>query len=264
MEMSHTRAGAGRPLLLLHGLGGSRGTWGGILPALAAEREVVAVDLPGHGRTPPLRGDSSMDTLADAVTAWLAAQGLTGEDVAGSSMGARLALELARRGVVGAAVALAPGGFWRGWERAFFFATVAASVRLVRALQPALPRLTASPAGRALLFAQLSGRPARVPGDLALAELRAFAASPVFDELLRQLAFGPAQAGAAATPGPVTLVWGTRDAVTLPRQARRAAERFPAARLHRVRGAGHYLHWDAPAETARLVLDGTREGGGRR
>lgn len=264
MEMSHTRVGAGRPLLLLHGLGGSRETWGGILPALAAEREVVAVDLPGHGRTPPLPGEASMDTLADAVTAWLAARGLTGVDVAGSSMGARLALELARRGVAGATVALAPGGFWRGWERGFFFATVAAAIRLVRVLQPALPALTAGPAGRALLFAQLSGRPSRLPAGLALAELRAFAASPSFDELLRRLAFGPGQEGADRTPGPVSLVWGTRDRLTLPRQARRAAERFPAARLHWLRGAGHYLHWDAPAEAARLILDGTGEEGGRR
>lgn len=263
MEMSHSRVGAGRPLLLLHGLGGSRATWGGIVPALAAERQVVAVDLPGHGRTPPLPGGATMDALADAVAAWMAAQGLAGVDVAGSSMGARLALELARRGVAGATVALAPGGFWRGWERGFFFATVAASVRLVRLLQPQLPKLVASPTSRALLFAQLSGRPSRVPPDLALAELRSFAASPSFDELLRRLAFGPAQAGAAHTPGPVTLVWGTRDAVTLPRQAGRATERFPGARLHWLRGCGHYLHWDAPAETARLILDGTREREGR-
>ena len=257
MEMNHIRRGTGRPLLLIHGLGGSWRTWMNILDALAAEREVIAIDLPGHGETPPLLGEVSMDTLTEAVATWLAEQDLTGVDVVGNSMGARLVLELARRGVVGATVSLDPGGFWEGWERGFFYATVAASIRLVRLLQPVMPRLTGSPAGRALLFAQLSARPSRVPADLALAELRTFAASPSFDELLRRLAFGPAQQGAAATPGPVVIGWGTKDRLTLPRQAQRALARFPNARLYWFNGSGHYSHWDAPAEAVRLILTST-------
>ena len=257
MEINHIRRGAGRPLLLIHGLGGSWRTWMNILDALAAEREVIAIDLPGHGATPPLPGEVSMDTLAEAVTTWLAEQGLTGIDVVGNSMGARLVLELARRGVVGATVALDPGGFWKGWERGFFYATVALSIRLVRLLQPVMPRLTGSPVGRTLLFAQLSAHPWRIPAELALAELRTFAASPSFNELTRRLAFGPAQQGTPSTPGPVVIGWGTRDRLTLPRQAERAMERFPNARLQWFEGSGHYSHWDAPAEAVRLILAST-------
>lgn len=257
MEMNHIRRGAGRPLLLIHGLGGSWRTWTPVLEMLSARREVVAIDLPGHGDSPPLPGEVSMDTLAEAVTAWLDQQGLTGVDVAGNSMGARLVLELARRGVVGATVALDPGGFWKGWERGFFYATVAASIRLVRLLQPAMPRLTGSAAGRTLLFAQLSARPWAIPAAVALAEMRSFAASPSFDELTRRLAFGPAQQGAETTPGPVVIGWGQKDRLTLPRQANRALARFPHARLHWFPGSGHYTHWDAPEEAARLILDST-------
>src|SRR5215203_4078182 len=108
MDMHHVRLGAGKPLLLLHGLGGTWRSWAPVLDALAVEREVIAVDLPGFGETPPLPGPATIDTLADAVTAFMAAQGLTGVDVVGSSMGARLVLELARRGVVGAVVSLDP------------------------------------------------------------------------------------------------------------------------------------------------------------
>jgi pimeloyl-ACP methyl ester carboxylesterase len=259
MEMNHIRRGTGKPLLLIHGLGGSWRTWMNIFDALAAEREVIAIDLPGHGETPPLCGEMSMDTLADAVTSWLAEHDLTGIDVVGNSMGARLALELARRGVVGATVALDPGGFWERWERGFFYATVAASIRLVRLLQPVMPRLTGSPVGRALILAQLSARPSRIPAELALTELRSFAASPSFNELTRNLAFGPSQEGAASTPRPVVIGWGTRDRLTLPRQAERALERFPAARLHWFEGSGHYTHWDAPAEAIRLILASTGE-----
>ena len=90
--MHHVRRGAGRPLLLLHGLGGSWRSWSTVLDALAAEREVIVPDLPGFGATPPLAGEVSIAALADAVTAFLDAHGLRGTDAVGSSMGARLVL----------------------------------------------------------------------------------------------------------------------------------------------------------------------------
>ncbi len=79
-------------------------------------------------------------------------------DVVGSSMGARLMLELARRGAVGVTVALDPGGFWSTWQRAFFGTAIGLSIVLIRLLQPVMPLLTSNPVGRALLFAQLSAR----------------------------------------------------------------------------------------------------------
>lgn len=111
-HMQSTRTGAGAPLLLVHGLGGSSRSWSPILPYLAAEREVIALDLPGFGTTPPLPGEVSIRTLSDAVTAFIDEEGYRGIDAVGSSMGARLVLELARRGgVVGGVVSLDPGGF---------------------------------------------------------------------------------------------------------------------------------------------------------
>lgn len=81
----------------------------------------------------------SIRTLADALVAFLHEHDLVGVDVVGSSMGARLALELARRGEVGATVALDPGGFWRPWVRRVFGTSVALSVRLLRLLCPSFP-----------------------------------------------------------------------------------------------------------------------------
>jgi alpha-beta hydrolase superfamily lysophospholipase len=91
--MNHIRRGDGEPLLLVHGLGGSWRTWTPVLDGLAAEREVIAVDLPGHGETPPLSGEVSVDALADAVASFLSATDLEGVDVVGNSMGGRLVLE---------------------------------------------------------------------------------------------------------------------------------------------------------------------------
>jgi pimeloyl-ACP methyl ester carboxylesterase len=141
--MHDIRRGAGPPLLLVHGLGSSARSWSPIIDALAAHRRVIAVDLPGFGTTPPLAGEVSIRTLADALTDYLRAEGLLGIDAVGSSMGARLVLELARRGgVLGGVVSLDPGGFWQGWQRRAFFASIALSIRLVRLLQAIMPLLT--------------------------------------------------------------------------------------------------------------------------
>lgn len=259
MEMHCVRAGSGRPLLLLHGLGGSWRSWCTILPSLRSHRDVVAVDLPGFGDTPPLPGPTSILSLADAVTGFLGQHGLFGVDVVGSSMGARLALELARRGVVGATVALDPGGFWKGWERWFFYRSLWASIRLVRGLQGGMPAICGSMTGKTLMFSQFSPTPWALPGDAVLGEMRDYARARRFDELLRSLAYGPEQEG--ALPGsmraPVVIGWGRNDRVCLPRQAKRAMRLFPDARLHWFNQCGHFPHWDQPEDTVRLILEET-------
>ena len=259
MEMHHVRRGSGKPLLLLHGLGGSWREWAPVLDDLATEREVIAVDLPGFGETPPLPGKVSIETLADTVTRFLEEQDLVGVDVAGGSMGARLALELARRGVVGSIVSLDPGGFWGGWQKGFFFASIWLSIRLIRLLQPVMPQITASPVGRTLLFAQFSARPWRLSPKVTLDEMRSFAASPSIDEALDQLVNGPAQKGAprGSMRGPVVIGWGRQDRVCLPGQSEKALRLFPDARLHWFDHAGHFPQWDVPKEAARLILSST-------
>ncbi|MDQ3607478.1 MAG: alpha/beta fold hydrolase [Actinomycetota bacterium] len=257
--LHHVRRGSGKPLLLVHGLGGSRRSWDTIIDALAARREAIAVDLPGFGDTPPLTGEVTIAALTDALVAFLREHDLTGVDVVGTSMGARLVLELARRGEVGATVALDPGGFWSDGERKVFGASIAASIRLVRLLQPLMPALTRSAVGRTMLFAQLSARPWRLPADALLTEMRSYAAAPSFDSALRALVHGPLQEGmpAGSARGPIVMGWGKRDLVTLPRQARRAQERFPDARVEWFENSGHFPHWDVPDKTTRLILDTT-------
>ncbi len=257
MELQHDRAGTGPPLVLVHGLGGNRGSWRRVAAALAAHREVVALDLPGFGASAPLPGPPTVAALADALEAFVDRHGLRGAALVGSSLGARLVLELTRRGVPGPVVALDPGGFWTARERAYFRATLGTSIALVRRIAPALPALTSTAPGRAALLAQLSARPWALPRDLVLDELRSIATSPGTTTTYDELMAGPTQAGSATTPGPVTFGWGTRDLGTLPRQARTAQARFPAARLHWFAGSGHFPQWDVPDETTRLVLEAT-------
>ncbi|MEA2749985.1 MAG: hypothetical protein QOI41_4128 [Myxococcales bacterium] len=269
--MQFVLRGTGKPLLLIHGIGGSWRSWMPVLEPLAAHREVIAVDLPGFGASAALTGPTTIGTLADSVVDFMKANRLERVDAVGSSMGARLVLELARRGVMGAVVALDPGGFWRAWERHAFYGSIAVSIRLIRALQPVMPVLTRHAATRALLFAQLSAHPSRLPRRLVLDEMRSYAASPVFDELLRELAYGEEQRGAprGSIEQPLVIGWGRRDRICFPRQAERALSRFPDATLHWFDDSGHFPHWDCPLETVKLILETTstslaRASGGER
>lgn len=251
--------GQGPPLLLVHGLGSSSANWAPILDRLSAERSVIAVDLPGFGKSAPLTGPVTIATLSDALEKFIHDEGLAGVDTVGSSMGARMVLELARRGIGGRTVALDPGGFWTDGQRRVLAVTLGASIKLIRALQPVLPALTGSPVGRTALLAQFSAHPWSLPAPLVLAELRAFGAATSLDEAFRALVKGPLQAGAPAgtTPGTVVIGWGRQDRVTLRSQAKLATERFPDATLHWFDRCGHFPHWDQPEQAAELILANT-------
>ena len=257
MIMHHTRTGHGKPLLLVHGLGGTRHSWDPILAALARAREVIAIDLPSHGQTLGDVDSGTFNGLARSLDDWLSGQGLMDVDMVGSSMGARLVLEMARRGRAGTVVALDPGGFWQGWERMFFRSTLAASIRLVRLLKPAIPVITRNVAGRTALMAQLSAKPWALNPAMIARELQSFVNTPTFDALVKELAHGPMQQGPSATTSPVVIGWGRKDRLCLPRQAGRAKTAFPDARLHWFDDSGHFPMWDQPKETIQLILEAT-------
>lgn len=259
MKLSAHRIGSGPPLVLIHGLGGSWRSWEPVLDSLSAEREVVAVDLPGFaGDTPPLP-EPTFAALTDALQEWLVEEGLDGAPLVGLSLGARMVLELSRRGIGRDNVALDPGGFWTDREAAVFRTSIAASVALLRRIRPVLPALLGNPAGRTALLAQFSARPWALDADMVRTELEGYLASPSFGAVLDDLARGPRQEGAPAgtVPGRLTIGWGRRDRVTLARQASRAAAAFPDAEVHWFQRSGHYPHWDEPAETVRLILGRT-------
>lgn len=255
------RHGMGRRVLLLHGLGSSLRTWDLLVPHLASEREVIAVDLPGFGGTPPLPGPVTIAGLTDAVQAFIRGRGLGEVDVVGSSLGARVALELAGRGHGEAVVALDPLGCWSDRQAKLFSATVGNSMKAMRVAHSLLSLLGNNPIGRSTLLAQFSARPWALREDFVLTELRGFKTSPSLNGALDALVKGPRpQAGAAASAvgaGRVTLGWGRQDHVALPGQAERVQELFPRASVHWFEDCGHYPQWDQPEETVRLILEAT-------
>ena len=84
--------GTGKPLILLHGGLGSGEMFGPVLPALAQDRQVIAVDLQGHGRTADIDRPLDIGLMADDIAALIRHLGLEQADLMGYSLGGGVAL----------------------------------------------------------------------------------------------------------------------------------------------------------------------------
>ncbi|MFK3984633.1 alpha/beta fold hydrolase [Micromonospora sp. NPDC050397] len=261
----------------MHGIGGDWRVWQPVLDRLAAHRETIAIDLPGYGDSPreligpgpgdgsaagigPGPGDGSaagIGPLAGAVERFLDQLGLPTAHLAGNSMGGWLALELARRGRARTVTVLSPAGFYDNPEAAFLRASLRLTARVSRKLAPDADRVMASRLRRTLLCAQFFGRSWLLTAPEAAHMLRAFASSPGLDADLAAIAEARF-AGHLDLDVPVTIGWGRRDRLLLPRQARRARRAIPGSRLVRLPGVGHIPTFDDPELVADLLLVGSR------
>src|SRR3954453_6988808 len=114
-RLAYNRTGRGEPLVLLHGQGFSRRCWDPVIDLLAADRDVIAVDLPGHGDSPrqPKGTGSAPHDLAVAVAELLDELDLSSVHVAGNSSGGGGAPGRGRRRRPRPVPAWAPAGLWR-------------------------------------------------------------------------------------------------------------------------------------------------------
>jgi pimeloyl-ACP methyl ester carboxylesterase len=95
LNMYYAIYGTGEPLILLHGGFGLTEMFGPILPLLAANRQVIAADLQGHGRTADSERPLSLEAMGDDTAALIKHLGFSQADVMGYSMGGGAALRAA-------------------------------------------------------------------------------------------------------------------------------------------------------------------------
>jgi pimeloyl-ACP methyl ester carboxylesterase len=256
--LAYERHGSGEPLVLLHGVTHRRQAWYPVLDELAEQREVILVDLPGHGQSPPfeLDGLSVKDALRRDFEGFLTDAGLDRPHLAGNSLGGLVALHAGSNGHARSVTALSPAGFWRdeaefAYTRRFFVGLLALSDRL----GPGAERAARSRLIRQVVYSSLMAHPSRVPTDHVLGDVRAFmyarptlrtmlaAAEPFLDPIPRDV--------------PVTIAWSGRDLV-LPRwQAETAKQRLPHAEHVMLRGMGHVPMFDNPRHVAKVLLRGS-------
>jgi pimeloyl-ACP methyl ester carboxylesterase len=256
-----SRSGSGPPLVLLHPLGSSRRVWDPILPALAEHHDVLAVDLPGFGDSPPLPPEVEPlpAVLAATVAGLLDDLGLPLPHLAGNSLGGWVALELAQQRPAASLTLLAPAGLWRGGTPRYDRISLQTSRWLAVHAAGLLSRLVAHPAGRVLVLGQTHGRPARMTPAKAGEALEDLGSGAGFDATLR--ATIPRHYVSGPLFGaPVTVAFGTRDLVLLPAQSRHLDQLPAGTVLRRLPGCGHLPVADDPGAVAELILDSTRRG----
>ena len=114
IRIAYTRAGAGPPLVMLHGAPCDSRTWQWMLPDLSRDHTVVAWDVPGFGESSDIDDNWRAPQFADALAGFIAALALEQPHLVGHSFGTMVALSLfARHPAVPASLVLVGG--YAGW-----------------------------------------------------------------------------------------------------------------------------------------------------
>lgn len=253
------RRGQGTPLLLIHGVGSRWQIFEPLLDQLAEHHDVIAVDLPGFGDSPAEGKLGTVAGLVEQVVEFIAELGLDHPHVAGNSMGGGIALELAKRGVARSATAFSPIGFWSTaeliWTQQALYTLRATGRALGAALSKALPLSAVRTGGFGLIY----GKPWRCSPEYLRADIEALVASTGFREAVESFPDFTPPTGPQVAGTPVTVAWGSRDALLIYRtQSARARRVLPNATHVTLTGAGHIPFPDDPQACVDVLLETTR------
>jgi pimeloyl-ACP methyl ester carboxylesterase len=261
MNLAFDRVGSGPPLVLIHGVGHRRQAFGAVVDLLSPHRELILVDLPGHGESPPLvvDGRPPVEVLLESVLGLLDDLGLERPHFAGNSLGGRLALEAGAAGRAASVTALSPAGFFRGQADVRYARSVFTIMQVAgKALAPAAPLLLRTTAGRALVYSAVVRRPSQLTPEQARGDMAAFLAAR--DALNVIMAGADQFSGLISADAPVTIAWGANDRLLPRRQAIVAKAQLPSAHFVLMRGCGHVPMTDNPAMVAGVLLRGSNAG----
>ncbi len=252
--LAFDREGTGPPLVLLHGTNSARSIWKPLVAQLRQQRELICVDLPAHGESPP--SSFAPPDWAREVAELMDALGLARAALVGHSCGGWTALELAKRGRASAVLALTPAGLWRRHSPLVTDALLAVNWRLGQVLgERVVLAPLGSRAGRRVALAQIAARPAEVPEDLAREMVATVLASKRFPEHFRQTRRLRFTGGQEIAPSvPVRVVWGDRDRIAR-RGKSRHREELPAHTIVETWArCGHMVMWEAAERLRAAVL----------
>jgi pimeloyl-ACP methyl ester carboxylesterase len=238
--------GPAPPLLIAHGLFGSARNWGAIARALADRGPVLCVDMRNHGQSPQDARHGYADLAAD-LAGVIAAHGGPA-DVLGHSMGGKAAMmlaltrpELVRRLIVADIAPVAYGHSQQGLidaMRGLDLTAISNRSEAERSLAAAVPDAGV----RAFLLQSLDLKASpprwRINLDALAANMPAILGWPETE---------------ASFAGPALFLAGALSEYVRPEHRQAIRARFPAARIARIPGAGHWLHADRPEAVAAAI-----------
>jgi pimeloyl-ACP methyl ester carboxylesterase len=247
---------AAETVLLVHGYGSSSASWRPILGELAARYRVLAVDLPGFGRSDRRDGDYTPQGLADALAAVLDARGVARAHVVGHSFGGSVVLAFALRHPE----RLAKLAVVSGW---MYDEQLLPLMRWARVpgLGEALYALFYREALSERLYLNFAD-PSYVTQDAVEEVERQMAREGTVAAALaaaRGMRYADWEASYRTIGVETLLLWGAEDRVSRPAFGERLARELPHARFQLLPACAHLPMWECRGATAaalRAFLDG--------
>lgn len=253
--IAYEERGSGPALVLIHGMGASRYFWRKVIPALAREHRVIALDLKGYGRSSkPEDGRYSILDQARLVRAALAERGVTSATVIGHSLGGAVALALAIEEIgkpqrlVERLVLMAAPAYPQSLPPPIALLTYRGVAETVMNLAPSQIIARVKLYGASLDTSYISeadiaayAEPISSPGGRAALIATARALEPS--------RYGTLMARYRRVEVPTLLVWCRADAIVPLDTGQRLARTLPNARLEIIEGCNHMPPEEKPAET---------------
>jgi pimeloyl-ACP methyl ester carboxylesterase len=259
------RDGEGPTLVLVHGFGGAGSNWDALVPHLDPSRRLIVPDLPGHGRSSPLPAVPSLGPFAERLALLLDREDAWPAVAVGHSMGALVALRLARQRPDGVAalVLAAAAGVNSTTERARLYLTIDAFVRPGRLIARRRGAVAKSARLRSAVFGYWGAAdppalsPEAVEGLLAGSTLHTDLASVV-----PALVLDDPRPDLERVRCPTLLLWGAQDHQTPVADAFDYARRL-RAELRVIPECGHLLIAERPDACAHALHDVAERVGAR-
>jgi pimeloyl-ACP methyl ester carboxylesterase len=250
-ELKHRRLGRGEPLLLLHGIGGELCVWEPVLEPLAERMDVIAVDLPGFGHSPPLpKGVTPTPmALAASVARLMDQLEVDSAHLAGNSLGGWISLELGKTDRARSVTALCPAGLWGAPIRRAGAPARGRAHVVAQRLRPVLALVMLSRRVRRLALAHVVAEPDRVPYGAARRMVSSYARSGAYD------ATNAAMHDNHFTDPEKVLVPLSVGFGEFDRLIRPVRLGVPGARTVVLQGCGHIPMWDRPDLVSDLILE---------
>ena len=244
-RLCYLRRGEGADAaILIHGFGGNLNTWMFNHEELAAQHQVYALDLPGHGRSSKHVGEGSLAGFAEALNGFIEASGLAKAHLVGHSMGGAIAIlfAMAHPDRCLSLSLIASAGLGPEIDSRYIQGFISAKRR--NELKPHLERLFADPRSvtRQLLEETLKYK--RLDGvEPALRAVADHLCPGGRQEILLREEL-------SRLPVPILVLWGADDRIVPIAHALRLP---PNVRTEILPGCGHMLHMEAASKVNPII-----------
>jgi pimeloyl-ACP methyl ester carboxylesterase len=235
--------------VLLHGIGTNRTIWRHVTPSLAADRRILAPDLPGLGNSAAADVEFELGAVAGALAGELAERATEPFDLVGNSLGGAIALLLAARHPeqVRRLVLVSPAGF-EPRPLAISALLGLAGPAVIALRRRVGVQLAWNPTARRVLLWGNIADPQRLPGAVARSMLESSRGSAQIGPALASILQADLRDELAGLTRPLGVIWGEHDRIVPIRTLEVIRRLRPDAVVETIPDAAHVPHVERPDE----------------